>query len=511
VESEPSDLAAGLDVIPTPHEPAPTGPTDLRATAAKGTLINGAFMVGLNGLQLVKNFLAAGLIATSAFGIWGALTLGIGVLAMLKDGLGNKYVQQEEEDQEEAFQKAFTLELIANAALMVVMLIALPLLALVTSSHELLLPGLVFIATVPAYALKTPLWIYYRDMRFARQRLFESLDPVVSLVVTVGLAVAGYGYWALVFGYFAGVWSGALFIAAATPVKLRIRFDRETAGQYLSFTWPILVANAAGMLIPSLLIIVGEPTLGLAGVGMMTLAGSIASYTDRVDQIITETMYPAICRARDRTDVLFEAFVKSNRLDLAWGIPFGVGIALFATDLVHFGIGDKWAPGTILIQAFALTAAANHLGYNWTAFLRARGETRPLAIAGPIVLSTFLLVTIPLLIFFEMPGLAVGMGIMTAVSLCVRTYFIRRLFPRYSMVRQAIRALTPTLPAVALVAVMRLGESGSRSLGLALAELAVYLAATTLLTLLLERSLLAEILIYLRRDSGAVADASAPA
>jgi hypothetical protein len=79
------------------------------------------------------------------------------------------------------------------------------------------------------------------------------------------------------------------------------------------------------------------------------------------------------------------------------------------------------------------------------------------------------------------------------------------------MVRQAIRALTPTLPAVALVAVMRLGESGSRSLGLALAELAVYLAATTLLTLLLERSLFAEILTYLRRDSGAVADASAAA
>ena len=55
---------------------------------------------------------------------------------------------------------------------------------------------------------------------------------------------------------------------------------------------------------------------------------------------------------RDRLDLLFETFVKSNRIALMWGLPFGVGVALFASDLVHFGIGDRWRPGVGLIQAF---------------------------------------------------------------------------------------------------------------------------------------------------------------
>jgi O-antigen/teichoic acid export membrane protein len=263
------------------------------------------------------------------------------------------------------------------------------------------------------------------------------------------------------------------------------------------------------MLIPSLLIIVGEHTLGLAGAGMMTLAGSIASYADRVDRILIETLYPAICRVKDRLDLLLEAFEKSNRLDLMWGIPFGVGIALFASDLVHFGIGDKWAPGITLIQAFALCSAANHIGYNWTAFLRARGDVRPLAIAAPIVFGVFLLVTLPSLWLWGMEGLAGGMAFMTVVSLAVRDHFIRRLFPAYSLVRQGVRAVAPVVPAAALVLGLRLVESGSRSLGMAVAELVLFVVVTAAATVVLERSLLREIAGYLRgRGKPAFAAAS---
>ena len=63
----------------------------------------------------------------------------------------------------------------------------------------------------------------------------------------------------------------------------------------------------------------GETELGLAGAGMIGLAGSIRAYGDRVDAIVTQTLYPAICAVKDRTDLLFEAFVKSNRLGLMWG------------------------------------------------------------------------------------------------------------------------------------------------------------------------------------------------
>ena len=48
---------------------------------------------------------------TSDYGVWGVLSIALAGLFWFKQvGVGDKYVQQDEPDQELAFQKAFTLE-----------------------------------------------------------------------------------------------------------------------------------------------------------------------------------------------------------------------------------------------------------------------------------------------------------------------------------------------------------------------------------------------------------------
>ena len=117
-------------------------------------------------------------------------------------GDGDKYAQQREGDQALAFQKAFALELVFNALFMVVG--ALPRVVLVYGQPDLIGPGLVLCVAVVAVAFQTPTWVYYRAMRFGRQRTIQAVDPVVSFTVTVALAVAGLGYWALVIGVVIG-------------------------------------------------------------------------------------------------------------------------------------------------------------------------------------------------------------------------------------------------------------------------------------------------------------------
>ena len=119
---------------------------------------------------------------------------------------------------------------------------------------------------------------------------------------------------------------------------------------------------------------------------VIVLASSISNYVNSVDGVVTETLYPAICAVRDHVDLLFEAFVKSNRLALMWGLPFGVGLALFASDLVRFGIGEQWHSGITLIAVFGIIAGISHIGFNWDAFYRARGNTKPIAVWSALTL-----------------------------------------------------------------------------------------------------------------------------
>jgi O-antigen/teichoic acid export membrane protein len=480
-----------------------SGPSgDLRGMAARGTLVNAAFEIGLNSLALVKGFIVAAFLTRSEYGIWGILVVVLVSLLWLKQvGIGDKYIQQREGDQQLAFQKAFTLELAFNSIFLVVLACALPLVALIYGQPKLIAPGLVLCLAVIAVAFQTPTWVYYRSMRFGRQRSIQAVDPVVSFVITVALAIAGLGYWALVIGVVVGACAGAVVAVLSSPYPLALKYDRGTMRSYASFSWPLILASASTLVIAQSSLLVGEKALGLAAVGAITLASSVSDYTNRVDQIVTNTLYPAICAVRDRRDALFESFVKSNRLALMWGMPFGIGLALFASDLVQFGLGERWRPAVVLLQVFGVLAAINHVGFNWDAYFRAQGRTRPIAVVAVLSMVTFCAVALPLMASDGLDGLAIGMAATALVSLVARSIYLTVFFDGFQMASQLARAAWPVLPAVALVLVVR-AVDGHRTLALALAELALYVIAVVAVTMVAERALLREALGYLRRGRG---------
>ena len=227
--------------------------------------------------------------------------------------------------------------------------------------------------------LQAPLWVYYRRMDFVRQRALQAVDPVVGFVVSIGLAIAGAGYWAFVGGLAAGACAASLVAAAQSPFALRLRYEPGTLAGYWSFSAPLLISGAAGFVMAWSAVLTAKLHLGVAAVGVITLAATISSFTDRVDQLVTGALYPAICAVRDRTDVLYESLVKSNRLALMWAVPFGIGVSLFGSDLVRFVLGERWHPVVVLLEVYGVTAAVNHVGFNWTAYFRAVGRTRPIA------------------------------------------------------------------------------------------------------------------------------------
>jgi PST family polysaccharide transporter len=477
-----------------------TGTRTLREHTAQGTIINAGFLIALTTLGLIKGFVVAKFLSLGDYGIWGILIVGLGTLGWLKgSAISDKFVQQDEADQELAFQRAFTLELMLIGAFVALIVIVVPLLALVYNQPRVIAPGLaVAFLLLPALALQSPLWIFYRRMEFARQRSLQAIDPVTSFVVTIALAAAGLGYWSLVIGAIVGAIAAAAVSVRALPYKLALRYDPGALREYFSFSWPIFLSGLAGVVLAQGSLLVGNAVLGLGAVGVITLASAITGYVDQLDDIITTTLYPAICAVRDRTDLLFESFVKSNRLTLMWGMPFGLALTLFAPDLVRFGLGHKWDPAVRLIQIFGLIGASHHVGFNWSAFYRARGDTRPIAIVNGFVVVLFMASVVPLTIADGLDGFGIAMAISAVGALGARTYYLTKLFPGFAMATHALRAIAPSVPAAAAVLGLRALESGSRTLAIALTELVVYVAVTVLATIALERPLLQEVLGYVR-------------
>jgi teichuronic acid exporter len=496
----PLDEEEALD-----HHVSPTrsielkGGRTLRAHAAQGLVINSLFQIGLTGVGLLRNVGIAAFLTRSQYGIWGLIVATLVTLSRLKQvGIDDKYVQQDETNQELAFQKAFTLELCYSGMFYGFIVAALPVYALIYGHYEIILPGAIAALGLLTSALQAPIWIAYRQMRFVRQRTLESIDPVVTLGVTLALGVAGFGYWSLVIGNLVGSSASAVAAVSTSPYRIALRYDSGTLRQYFHFSWPLFISAASGLAMVQAAMIVGNYTVGLAGIGAIGLAGTIAAFGDRVDTIVRQTIYPAVCAVRERRDLLLETFVKSNRLGVLFGLTFGIGLALFAPDLVKYVLGERWEPATGLIQAFGLIIGFRQIAYNWTVFVRALGDNRPLAWNSVLVVVTFLAVGIPLMFSYGLTGFAIGTAVSLAVDIATRAYFLARIFPGFQMAHHFYRSVLPhVFPTVAVLAARGLIDA-PRTTGTILLDLLAYLMLTAAAAYVLERPLINEILGYVR-------------
>jgi O-antigen/teichoic acid export membrane protein len=472
---------------------------ELRRRTARGAVVNALFLGGAEALVLVQGLIVTILLGPANIGLYGIVTTtAMTIVALKRVGIDEAFVQQEAQDQEREFQRAFSLELGLSAVLSCAIAVAAPLVALAYGDSRLL-PLTLAVAYLPlAFALQAPSWVFFRRMQFLPLRLLQATPTIVGFFVTVPLAAAGVGVWSLVIGPFAGHLVATIACIRVSPYRLRPRFERQARRRYLSFSWPILVSSVALLVVQQGQLFAFDRDGGLAAAGFITLAFTLTRYADRADQIVATTIYPAICAVRERIATLEELFEKSNRLTLMWTLPFCALLVLFAPDLVDFVLGDDWEPAVVLLQGLAAAAAVQQLGYNWFSFYRARGEPRPQAVESAALVGGFLALAVPGLAVWGFEGFVWGRIAGAVLVLAVRRVYVHRLLPGVSLSALAARGLAPVLAGAGAAAGLRLALwGGGRPLLQAAAELALFLGVTAGATWLLERGLLRELSSYL--------------
>jgi O-antigen/teichoic acid export membrane protein len=479
--------------------------SELRRRTLRGTIVTAAFLAGIDGLVLVQGLVVTRLLGPRDIGLYGVVsTTVMSLIALKRVGVDELFVQQDQPDQEREFQYAFTLELGLSVLMCLVILVLSPLIAAVYRDDRLvaLMASLAYLPI--AFALQSPLWVFFRRMDYARQRALQAIQPVVGFVVTVPLAAAtDLGVWSLIVGQVAGYVVAVAVTLRVAPYRLALRYDREVARRYLRFSGPIMLTIVATIVIAQGQILMIKLHDGLAAAGFITLAVTLTRYIDRADQIVTATIYPAICAIQGQRRALTEMYLKSNRATLLWVLPYAVGVVLFAPDLVHFVLGPRWAPAVILLQGLAVVGAITQLGFNWFSFYRAHGETRPPAIEATAGAVAFLVLAPAGLLLDGFHGFVLGRIAAALVPLCVRSVFVRRLLPGVRLRQIVSPTLLPILVATAVaLAVRAVLWGGRRGLGQAIGEAVLFVLVYTATALRRERALVRELISGLRGRAG---------
>jgi lipopolysaccharide exporter len=225
------------------------------------------------------------------------------------------------------------------------------------------------IASVPEALLK-------RELQFRRIGGAAVLRAVTVAVVSIVLATTGGGAASLVWGTVAGSVAYAIstwLLARPDPRLWRARWADARA--VLGYGLPA----AGGILLSALIfnidyLIVGRE-LGATALGYYTMAFRMPELLIiNVFFVVSSVTFPLYSRARNDPDRLRRGYLSSVRIQAAYGVCAGLGVAAVAPVLVPVLLGPQWEPAVSALIALAVYAALRSLGAGANDLYKALGR-----------------------------------------------------------------------------------------------------------------------------------------
>ncbi len=355
------------------------------AQAANFTLRIGSLMV------------LARLLDPKDFGLVGMVTAFTGVLNLFRDfGLSAATVQRVDVTDEQ-ISTLFWINILVGVILALSLTALAP--VVVGFYHE---PHLLWVTIVLSTAfLFNAAGVQHsallqRQMRFTALATIEIISLITSTSIGISMAVAGFGYWALVATAVSVPLVGTLCLWQTTgwiPGKPRWQSGLHSL---MRFGGTLTLISVVMYIAYNLEKVLLGRFWGANAVGIYGRAFQLINMpTENLNSSVGEVAFSALSRVQNDPGRFRNYFLKGYSLVLALTIPMTIAVCLFAHDLIFVLLGPKWKDAAEILRLLAPTilifALINPIG--WLIFslgmvgrsLKATLVFAPLVICGYIM------------------------------------------------------------------------------------------------------------------------------
>jgi len=370
---------------------------DLKQRTIRGGIAKVSAQATTFLLRVGSLMVLARLLDPKDFGLVGMVTAAIGMLNLFRDfGLSTAAVQRSAVTDEQ-ISTLFWINMLVGVMLALVSVAIAPLLAAFYHQPSLvwvtsiLAAGFVFNAAGVQHST-----LLQREMRFTTLSLIDIVSQVVSTAVGIGMALKGYGYWALVAMALLAPLTGTICLWLSTswiPGKPRGRVGIRSM---LSFGGMVTLDGLVMYVAYNLEKVLLGRYWGAAAIGIYGRAYQLSNIpTDNLNSSVGGVAFSALSRLQDEPHRFKRFFLKSYSLVLALTLPITIVCALFAGDAVTVLLGPKWKEAVPIFRLLAPTILCFAMinPFSWLLFSLGL-VTRSLKIAlviAPLVISGYLI------------------------------------------------------------------------------------------------------------------------
>jgi lipopolysaccharide exporter len=434
----------------TPIEPESAPPSErLTARAVRSFAWSALSFGGGKLVVFVSTVVLARLLTPLDFGtVAAALAVIVFFDVVLDLGIGAAVIFEQQRGVTDRVQTAFTLNLIVTATLTGLGLLATPAIASffgLTAHEDVFRALFIYLFIRGVGQLQDSL--LQRDLRFGRRAGVEISRAVVRAGISIGLAVAGLGVWALVGGLLAGELTATVLAWVFVRFRPRFTIDRAAIGAIMSFGLSYIALKIVDAIaIDSDYLVVGH-RLGATQLGYYSMGYRLPELAlMSLYWIFGAVAFPLYSQARVRgKDVSLQAMLRVLRLITLFSFPAGVLLALASRDIIYVIFTAKWAPAITPMVLISLATSIVSVGFSSGDLFPAMGKPGTLLVLN-VPLTILLVIGYIVAAPYGIVWVAAAHVVMAVASQGGRFILVSKMFG--TTVLEQLRATWPGVCAV---------------------------------------------------------------
>ena len=391
---------------------------------------------GVSGVQFIVQIILACLLLPEDYGVIALIVVFISISqTFVQSGLGTALIQKKEVTDED-YSSVFYLTLVVALVFYGILFLVAPFIA-AFYNQPLITPVLRVLGLTLFFGAVNTIQnaVIARNFQF-RKLFISSLGAVLlSGVVGVAMAYAGYGVWALVGQQLTSIIALCAIMWLTVKWRPKLLFSLTRVKELFSFGWKLLVSGLMDVTYNNLSSLVIGKLYPVSMLGYYTKGQEFPNVlVANINSSIQAVMFPAYAKCQDNRpqvkQIMRRALVTSSFLVF----PAMAGLAAVAEPLVILLLTEKWLVAVPFLQIFCAVYALWPIHTANLQAINALGRSDiflKLEILKKIVGLSMLAVTIPIGIY----AMALGMVVTGIIATLINSY-PNRLLLEYSFTEQ---------------------------------------------------------------------------
>ena len=352
------------------------------------------------GITFLVGLVLARLLTPEDYSLLGIIVIFISVFNSIVDsGFSNALIRKND-----ATDKDYNTVFVSNLAISAVLCATLYLLAPAISRFfarpplESLLKVMSCIVIINAFAI-IQRTLLMKKIDFKTQTKISLISSISSGVVGIGMALTGYGVWALVGQQVSRQALNTIFLWVYAKWYPKLQFSMDSFKELFGFGWKLLVSCLIDTIWREIYQVVIGKCYAPATLGQYTRAQQFGSiFSSNLNSVVQRVSYPVLSSIQDNKARLKDGYKRIIKTAMLPTFVLMLGMAGCAKPMIQVLVGDQWLPAVPFLQIICFSMMLYPLHSMNLNMLQVQGRSdlflrleiiKKVIAVGPILLGIF--------------------------------------------------------------------------------------------------------------------------